>query len=774
MSYKETILSQNPLSFWPLDDDTSLGIAQEATGLGNDATYSGNIFDKAIPLISNGIHGTRLVDSTSTITYPLPGAQYVSGSWISPGIWAENKEEKPFALEAYFKLETNDLNLTEDIIVLGNIEAGNKYGIYLSKNRIYFKPNPDYDYFVSYEVEDWKRRFHVVANYSKTQISLMVNGKYVQYRYSDEVVQDFQFSITNGTIYSAGSNSYPLTLDAIAIYGYNFDKVRVEDHSDLSRKSVTKSGYYNANSQVYYLPDNSECQLSYKFVNNWANFEFINSYYNERGNVSLRYLDDLGISSGSASFISLGGRTCLSLSNDQYLDISSVISLANSGVAISVSFYHTTGASEYAILSLSNSTSSQDASAYVDDSEYLVINLNGQETVTTVGPDAGWNELVITNSATGFNVYLNEDLVYESVDLLFSVTNAYIGRVNELYSNKNISWIAVKSNISRLETLPNTLYGLESDFILKLTGNLKWSQFGYANGVIYVPSYDYDGSLAFYTASSNNVSVTYNNGLVWPKMGSLPGLLDDPVGQVNLYEVAVKLSTDDSKNDLPILRNLGLYVYAEDMKRVISENSYDVATIYNKDNAIIFDDEVQFLDRLDQAGIRLSGNSYLSVPSQSKNFDTGGFNGTKSVSLAFKINEPLTAGKYILKSGTKELYWDGSQWVHTGFNEMYVNGQSNYEDEAFLDDWVYVTLTSTSKINAGDNIYIGADASGNNQTDITLGAFAMAAYTLDQYDAETEYEVFVGFPQEDIVTDTIQLNVIDYGLIPHRFAFQRA
>lgn len=774
MSYKEIVLSQNPLALWPLDDDISLGIAQEATGLGNDATYSGNIFDKAIPLISNGIRGTRLLDNTALITYPLPGSQYISSSWVSPGIWAEHKEEKTFALEVYFKLETNDLNLSEEIMVLGNTETGQKYGIYLSGNRIYFKPEPTLDYFVSYEVEDWKRRFHVVANYSKTQISIMVNGKYVEYKYSDSVVQDFQFSINNGTIYSAGSNTYDYTLDAVAIYGYNFDKTRAEDHSDLSRKSVTKSGYYNSNSQVYYLPDNSECQLAYKFVNNWANFEFINSYYNEKGNVSLRYLDDQSISSGSASFISLGGRTCLSLSNDQYLDISNVISLASSGLALSLSFYHTTGSSQYALLSLSNLTSSQDAYAYVNGSEYLVLQLNGEEQITTAQPDAGWNELVISNSATGFNVYLNEVLIYESADLLYSITNAYIGRVNEIYSNGKISWVGIKSNESLQTTPTDTLYGLESDFALKLEGNLKWSQYGYANGVVYVPAYDYDGSLAFYTASSNNVSITYNNGLVWPKMGSLPGLLDDPAGQVNIYEVSVKLSTDDSKNDLPILRNLGLYVYAEDMKRVIAENSYDSATIYNKDNAIIYDDEVQFLDRLDQAGVRLSGNSYLSIPSQSKNFDAGGFNGTKSISMAFKINEPLTAGMYILKSGTKELYWDGTQWQYPGFNNIYVNGQAIYDNQEFVNDWVYVTLTSTSKIDAGNSIYIGADASGNNQIDMTLGAFAMAAYTLDAFDAETEYEVFVGFPREDLVEDTISLNVIDYGLTAHRFALQRA
>jgi hypothetical protein len=47
MGYREVILSQNPLSFWPLDDDVTLGVAKEATGKGIDASYGGSIFDSA-------------------------------------------------------------------------------------------------------------------------------------------------------------------------------------------------------------------------------------------------------------------------------------------------------------------------------------------------------------------------------------------------------------------------------------------------------------------------------------------------------------------------------------------------------------------------------------------------------------------------------------------------------------------------------------------------------------------------------------------------------
>ena len=763
MGYREIIMSQSPLSYWPLDDNASLGIAAEATGYGVDATYSGAIFDKAIPLVSNGIYGTRLTDSTAVIEYTLPG---------SPGIWTKGREQKAFSLEAYFKLETNDTSLSEDLIILGNIASGNKYGIYVSGNKIYFKPEPNTDYFVSYEVPDWKRRYHVIANYSSSHISLTVNGKNISSKYSSSINGEFSFSQTSNKIKTAGSNVYDITIDSVAIYGYNIDKSRAIDHSDLSRKSLNKGNYFTANSQVYYMPNNNECVLAYSFLNNWQSFKFTNSVFTDKNELTLRYIDDQKVSSGTPSFSTVGSRSSLALSGSQYLDVSSIVQLADTGVAIATSFYKQSG--EYAILSLENSNSAQSLYVYSNTAGFLVIGINGQETVTTVSPTSGWNEVLVNLKSGSINIYLNGSNIHSEVAYLSSITLAYIGRVNSIYSTTNFSWVAIKSGTQLESTPTTTLYGLESDFILKLAGNLKWSQYGYSEGLIYVPSYDYDGSLAFYTASSDNIDVTYNNGQAWPKFASMPGLLDSPVNQVNTYNINIKLSTDDSVNDLPKLKNLGLYVYGEDMKRVISENSHEVATIHNKDNAVIFDDDVEILDRIDQAGIRLAGNSYLTIPSQSKNQDTGGFNGTKSITIVFKINEPLSGTKYILQSGSKSLHWDGSAWQYPGFNKMYVNGSETFDNQAMIGDWVHVVLTSTSKINAGTDVYVGSDSAGANQTDLSLGVFAMAAYVLDQYDVETEYESFTGYPQESLVTDNIGLEIIDYGLIPYRYALQRS
>jgi hypothetical protein len=355
-----------------------------------------------------------------------------------------------------------------------------------------------------------------------------------------------------------------------------------------------------------------------------------------------------------------------------------------------------------------------------------------------------------------------------------AITGAYIGRVNDLYAECPISWVAFKSGIQTNTLVTHALHNNIADFTLKLEGSLKWSQYGSVTGSIYVPQADYSGSLAFYTTSSPNVSVTYNNGLEWPRMASMPTLVDNPSNQVTEYNISVKLFTNDSEEDLPIVSNLGLYAYTQGMKRVVSDNTNEAGVIVNPDNCVIFDDDLEMLDRLDQSGIRLAGNSYLKIPSQSSNYDSSGFNGTKSVSIVFKLNGTLPTNGYILKSGTKSLYWNGTSWQYPGFTKMYVNGKESFDNQAMINDWVHIVLTSGSKINAGNDIYIGSDDAGANQTDMTLGLFAMAAYTLDAFDAETEYEVLVGYPQESLALEQVSFNVIDYGLTPYKVAWQRA
>lgn len=814
MGYREVVISQNPLSFWPLDDDVTTGIAKEATGSGSNGAYTGSIFDEAIPLVANGIYGTRLTDSTASIYYPIPGASGSGQSWSDGSLWTKGKTNQSFSVELYFKLNEESLSISEEIVLFGNkasLQSSQSsliqtytdliddydtyadilaafetydqilnatvlapYGVYVYKNKIYFRPDPLVNYYVSYQVPDWKRRYHIVANYSSNGISLIVNGTNVASKSSSELSEIFQFSQNPGAMRTYGSDNYDITVDAVALYGYVLDYTRAIDHLNLSRKTILKDRYYNANSQVLYVPGNKDCLIAYKFANNWTDFAFNNAIVNSANQISMRYISNATVSGGTATQSVVDARNCLSLGAAAYLDLSSVVRLSEGGTAISISFYHDPLTPEKGLVSLYNFQSSQSFSAKVNATGDFIFNLNGDETVSTSSPTAGWNEILIQNKVGSTSVHLNGTGIFTSVDYLQTITDLYVGKVNDLYAACPITWIAIKSGIQSESLTDYTLYNEEATFILKMSNNLKWSQYGKVEGLITLPAVDYSGSLAFFTSSSPNVSVTYNNGLQWPRMASMPTLVDDPTNQVTQYNIKATLFTNDSEDDLPILSNIGLYAYTQGMKRVVADNTNESAVIVNPDNCVIFDDDVEILDRLDQSGIRLSGNSYLRIPSQSSNYDSGGFNGTKSISLVFKINEPLAANKYILESGSKSFYWDGTAWQHPGFSKMYVNGKESFDNQAMLSDWVHVVLTSTSKINAGADIYIGADDAGANQTDITLGLFAMAAYTLDAFDAETEYEVLVGYPQEGLGMEQISFNIIDYGMIPYKVAWQRA
>lgn len=766
MGYKESVMQTNPLSFWPLDDEVSLGVAREATGKGSSGVYSGTIFNKAIPLVANGVYGTRLNSSDDLIFYPLPGATGTGSTYEDAHLWAKGKENQSFAIELFFKINNADTTVDSPVIIFGDTSPST-YGLYAYGNKIFFKPDPLSSTEVYFQVPDWNRRFHVVANYNKNTLSLIINGTEIV---TKSVEQGFSFSQNSGGMKTVGS-SYKTTIDAVAIYGTNITQARALDHAFMSRKTAIKSNYFNSNSQIYYIPNNDECLMGFKFYNNWSTFNFNNIVINSGNQLTLRTIQDQEVSgTGTHSFSTVSGRQALTLGSAQYLDLSSLIRLTEKGSAISVSFFQ--GSSNFGgIVSLQNTAVGQGVGCYTTATDLNIIHSGSTTTLPITG---GWHELLIENKSDSVTVYLDGTNVYTNINSLSIIDACYVGVINDIYTTAPISWIAIESETQVSPITDHMVYGEVTDFTLKLAGNLKWSQRGVAKGFLYVPQADYDGSLAFYTASSENVSITYNNGSVWPREGILPGLVESDANQVNFYEIEISLTTDDSILDLPILFDLGLNVYSKNMKRVISENGPEQATIFNKDQSVIYNDDAEVLDRLDRAGIRLAGNSYLSVPSQSKNTDAGGFNGTKSISMLIKINEALSGTKYILKSGTKALYWDGSAWQYPGFNNIYVNGQSGIIQDQMVDDWVHIVLTSTSKINAGEAVFIGADNLGANQTDVTLGILTMAAYVFDAGDIENEYEALVGFPEEVLATDNLSFNVIDYGLRAYNYSAQTA
>jgi len=98
-----------------------------------------------------------------------------------------------------------------------------------------------------------------------------------------------------------GSDNYDITVDAIALYSYNFDIVRSIDHLSLSRKVVLKDRYYNANSQVVYIPNNNDCLIAYKFINNWTDFNFTNSLVNTSNQLTMRYLSNAEVTGGTGT-----------------------------------------------------------------------------------------------------------------------------------------------------------------------------------------------------------------------------------------------------------------------------------------------------------------------------------------------------------------------------------------------------------------------------------------------------------------------------------------
>lgn len=777
MGYREKVLLDRPSAFWPMDDDASLGIMREATGKSLDGQYVGNIFDQAIPLVSDGVHGTKLLDNTAQIFFPLPGASGTYPDWSNSRIWSRGRESNPFSIELYVKTSESSQFIFSPIVLFGGVESFAPFGIYLQDNKIYFKPDPNKDVYVFTRVVDWARRYHIVATYSQSGISLTVNGEVSAAAQFADYDEEFEFTVSNSSMFCQGSFNSFVILDAVAVYEYALDQTRCFNHYNLSRKTIDNEMFYSSNSFVYYVPDNSESVKAFEFFNEWDDFSLTNIVISDNRLTLNRILDQEINDASVPLFETVDGKGSINLSGNRYFDISNVTSMISDGMIIGYSFYYNPESPEIGLMSLSDIGGGVFYDIYTDESGQVVVNNNGSETLSGRIPEEGWNEIVLFNRVSGVEVYLNQEICASSIFTMNIVSTCTIGLSNGLYLNGNAAWIYIKSNAKYDDSEIFETYGQNGNFTLKMQSNLKWSQLGSATGVIFVPPGNYDGSLAFYNSISQNVLIQYNNGAFWPQRSSLPTLISNPEFQENVYNIEITLFTEDSEDDIPVLLNMGLYVYADGLKRIVAENNEQSAIMEGLDNIVIFDDSLSVLDRLDKSGVSLGAATTLAFPSQNKNVNLLGQSGTRTISAFIKLNQPVFEGDtliYVDSEIPKTVVWNGNSWQLDGFSEMYLNGSTSYSNAAIYADWFHIVLISTDQIDENVNIYIGSSGSMTPQLMMNVGMFAMAPYELRPQEVENEYKTFIGFPKEEIATEQTQIQFVDYGLSSYRVFWQTA
>lgn len=248
MSYKYTVLKDNPLSFFLLDEvrSGSAGVYSNLTtlfstyadlrdnGISYAAVsglpikdYSGNAMEgyaidassmEVLPIVGAGVRGTEINDSVDLSLKAL-------------GIATSKSPDNPFALEIWFSPDASD---SEEYLILG--DAVNNIGLFYKNENVIFK--------CSESEKVWHKVtknsvMHIVGIFSKDKISLYVNGLLVSEKF---VEPGFKFTNESLSLKIGPANTGKRFLvDSAAVYNYEIEDAKILSHYAVGYKETKYS-----------------------------------------------------------------------------------------------------------------------------------------------------------------------------------------------------------------------------------------------------------------------------------------------------------------------------------------------------------------------------------------------------------------------------------------------------------------------------------------------------------------------------------------------------
>ena len=237
MSYKYTVLKDNPLAFFLLDEVRSgeAGVYNNLTSLyatyqdlkdngisyaaisGLPITdYSGNFMEgyalnssdiEVLPIIGAGVRGTEINENTDISLKAL-------------GIATNKNPDSPFSFEIWFAPDKYDI---DEYLVMG--DALNQIGIFYKNENVIFKCTSQE---AVWHKATKNKAMHIVGVFSKNKISLYLDGTLV----SEKFITD-GFKFTNDILslkIGPSNNNHKFIVDSAAIYNYEIEDSKILKH----------------------------------------------------------------------------------------------------------------------------------------------------------------------------------------------------------------------------------------------------------------------------------------------------------------------------------------------------------------------------------------------------------------------------------------------------------------------------------------------------------------------------------------------------------------
>ena len=273
MSYQLKVIKDYPILFLPLDESSGT-TALDRSGCGNNGTYVGSPISDILPLISGGISGTKITN-TSSVTLPITKNYY--GVTTTAGMGTKYSSDNDFTVECWIYPSIVSTSATPILS-----DNSNNIGLYWENGDIVFKVSATDS--VRYPVTYSKRALHIVGVYSVYSISLYVDGRLTA---SKSLIDGFKFTNTTlslaiGPTADAGDS---FVIDAPAIYRYSLSNASIQRHYG--------DGNFSAPAIQVVAPDEgilfsctdasirAQFQYSYPVNRQWTEFVDENTYYNE-------------------------------------------------------------------------------------------------------------------------------------------------------------------------------------------------------------------------------------------------------------------------------------------------------------------------------------------------------------------------------------------------------------------------------------------------------------------------------------------------------------
>ncbi len=296
MSYKYTVLQDNPIAFFLLDEVKSGAVNDYSSLISKYATYQ-DLKDNGIsyaaigglPIIDysgNGMDGFALQSSEFELL-PIVGGgirgtevnEFANISLKSPGMAMNKYQDNSFSIELWFKPSSNDF---EEYPVLA--DSIHNVGIFYNNENVVFRiSSTDY---LQYKISR-KQVIHVVGTFSKDKMSLYINGVIVNEK---TFTEKFKFTNDDLNLKLGPANlNHRFAVDGISFYSYDLEDSKVYSHY-LSGYKETKYAQivYSQNGILFSLNALTlKPSISYRYPGSKELESFVagDSYYDQINSV---------------------------------------------------------------------------------------------------------------------------------------------------------------------------------------------------------------------------------------------------------------------------------------------------------------------------------------------------------------------------------------------------------------------------------------------------------------------------------------------------------